>query len=396
MPPPTAAIGLIVGTSVAIAGLIAAYESPLVRMLIRKGRKRLSEWLHALGDEISPEERRKILELHDISMMEEKGEEAERRRQAAREEIVQRATILERRRSKFAAAPSASSVLNPCPATSFDGLVDKNGQLIPRAYHQKDTTYGGVESSTAAVSTGIDLSGAIEEVQQQEILERSAPFAVLPATTPSVNRMITDPFSDLAIVHEVHSPSEATAESETAAADRNREQESEDEHEPSGFLTPKTATPPGSVPTTPRNRDHAPNPRVMELPINNPFADFSTTIVDSNARTTDHATAKGLKEQEQQGDFADHHQQIQNNGDSSGNCNGNDTDIAPRTETPRSPSVLSHPGTDMVSMTDTSADMLSDLESMRGGQVTPEWSEVSSIGSVDDHHFEQAHNAHAS
>ncbi|KZZ89039.1 hypothetical protein AAP_04524 [Ascosphaera apis ARSEF 7405] len=411
MPPP-AILGLIIGTSIAVAAAIAAYESPQVRELIRKGRQKLAEWLHALGDEVSPEEKRKILELHDISMTEEKGEEAERRRQRAREEIMQRATILERRRNnrfmtsdgKRGEEEANDSVSCPRPvprpATSFDGLVDRNGKLISRGDYKEnnnDATRETTVGSSTGLSTGVDLSGAAEQVQRQETTEKKSAmskaaaiaaaatagaFAVAGAAIAAANvdHTITDPFSDLNIIDESHPAMQPTPASEAIPEDErvqevhDDEHDEKEEHEPTGFITPKTAatltsTPSASAPATPRNREHIPIPENLEIP---PYEPLSVDALREHEQ-------QGVTQSEQTS--SSYHCLATDDNDNNGN---NDQvehvqtgDIV--STSPRSPSVVSRAGTDVLSMTDTSADMLSDLESMRGGQFTPEWSEVGSV-----------------
>ncbi|KAI5309501.1 hypothetical protein KEM55_003108, partial [Ascosphaera atra] len=142
-------VGIIIGVSVIIAAGIAAYESPQVRSWVKERRRKLSEALHKLGDEISPEEKRRVMELHDISMTEDQSDEAEWRRRQAREEIMQRAAFLENRKHNM--TTGGSPVRRTM--TSFDSLVDGEGRLIPRSENSETA----VASSSGAQATGVDI-----------------------------------------------------------------------------------------------------------------------------------------------------------------------------------------------------------------------------------------------
>ncbi|KAI5295889.1 hypothetical protein KEM52_006605 [Ascosphaera acerosa] len=446
--------GLIIGTSVAVAAAIAAYESPQVRALIRKGRQKLAEWLHALGDEVSPAEKRKILELHDISMTEEKGADAERRRQAAREEIVQRASILERRRGQRAQAgqqaqggqetqpPSYSSAVQAAeparnPATSFDGLVDRSGRLVSRttaaeAEHEGPQA-GDARHNAVARSTGVDPAQPDQTPGMQAVaagavavtgIAVAAAIASLAAdgreddaTPPAAESDvpdISDPFSDPSDVDGAAVRTQPTLTGPALAppvehgldnldaADRAGDSSlvgsatassspvSIASASPASSASAPTSSPSSSRSPTPSgtpraalgHADHA----VTGDRSQTPSSDDSFTPLPDSAIADDTASrspSHALGEMEADDDGA---------GQSSTPCASVvlDNASAATPGAPRSPSMLSRLASeadahsDVMSMTDTSADMLSDLESMRGGQLTPEWSEVGSVVSTDD------------
>ncbi|KAF8863259.1 hypothetical protein BDZ45DRAFT_712510 [Acephala macrosclerotiorum] len=57
MPPNPAALGIVVGVSIAVAAAIAVYESPQARQFAEDVRRKIAIALHSLGDEINPQPR---------------------------------------------------------------------------------------------------------------------------------------------------------------------------------------------------------------------------------------------------------------------------------------------------------------------------------------------------
>ncbi|KAJ5082607.1 hypothetical protein N7532_011650 [Penicillium argentinense] len=190
MPAPVAK-GIIVTVSVLVAAGVAVYRSPQFQEWMITSRRKIALALHNLGDGIEP--RDPVRE--DISMTEETGEAAEERRRIARAEIMRRATLLELH---------CQSKDSGNPLSSFDSLVDKNGNLRVVDDHEAK------ETDTVGTSTGIDTGAAqalyrgdktgqaahldtSSEVTSNHSSESVVQFT---PTTQTPDEVLFDPFTD--------------------------------------------------------------------------------------------------------------------------------------------------------------------------------------------------------
>ncbi|KIW62317.1 hypothetical protein PV04_10500 [Phialophora macrospora] len=149
MPAPLAR-GIIITVSVLVAASIAAYENPQVRAWIDRTRHKIAMGLHSLGDEIGPRPRPPPRRTSsDISMREDKGEEAEERRRQAIADIMERGRILEERRKRRKLSEQESS--QPQSPT-FDNLVDQNGILLRDNESLAGAQSSGVETLPASTT----------------------------------------------------------------------------------------------------------------------------------------------------------------------------------------------------------------------------------------------------
>ncbi|ETI20200.1 hypothetical protein G647_08234 [Cladophialophora carrionii CBS 160.54] len=147
MPPP---VGIIITVSVLVAASIAAYENPQVRAWIDRTRHKIAMGLHSLGDEIGPRNRPPLRRTStDISMCEDKGEQAEERRRQAVAEIMERGRILEERRKRRKLSEQENS--QPQSPT-FDNIVDENGLLLQDVESQAEGQSSGVDNLPASTT----------------------------------------------------------------------------------------------------------------------------------------------------------------------------------------------------------------------------------------------------
>jgi len=131
--------GIIITVSILLAAGFAIYESPQVREWVDNSRRKIAIALHSLGDEINPRSRLPP-SRHDSSMSEDASAEAEERRRRARQEIIQRGKILEEKKRRSSKSTSVAS--------SFDSLVDKDGNLKKM----------DIDDETHAMTTGLDVA----------------------------------------------------------------------------------------------------------------------------------------------------------------------------------------------------------------------------------------------
>ena len=153
-------VGIIITVTVLVAASLAAYENPHVRAWIDRTRQKIAMGLHSLGDEIQPKPRLRRTST-DISMHEEKGDQAEARRKKALAEIMERGRIMEERRKRAVSASEQPK------SPSFDTMVDENGEL--RSHDRQEP------SLPPATSSGADTDPSSGSIRQRKAPQEPEP-----------------------------------------------------------------------------------------------------------------------------------------------------------------------------------------------------------------------------
>ncbi|KAH0538783.1 hypothetical protein FGG08_004615 [Glutinoglossum americanum] len=174
--------GIIIAATIIVAAGIAVYESPQVRELVNKGRRRIAIALHTLGEEIHPNTRRPSSDSGDH------GPEAEELRQLRRAELVERNRdqFLRQREAEIAPREKSKRRTPESGYASFDDFLTQDAEKAG-TYTIRNTSVAhpdheeGLRRRTEGVR-GLERGGAFANPFADPIGEEEASQVLFDAT----------------------------------------------------------------------------------------------------------------------------------------------------------------------------------------------------------------------